>query len=80
MDKTIKIKLTDENGNTGIAEVEWIPENIWDAAHYGAFISAPFQPLKTVNLFIYDIAKVEEAKEKAKEFLKLALARCTLCG
>ena len=66
------------NGHTGIAEVEWIPDNGYNVAHYGAFISVPYQNSRWEHLFIYDKADLEGAKAKAENYLKSALQRCTL--
>ena len=74
-----KFTLTIE-GHTGTAEVKWIPENQWNVAHYGAFISVPYQNSRWENLFVYDKEKLTEATEKAKQYLEMALSRCTLCG
>lgn len=68
------------DGHTGTAEIKWIAENQWSVAHYGAFISVPFQNSRWENLFIYDKEKLPEAIEKAKVYLETALSRCTLCG
>lgn len=68
------------DGHTGTAEIKWIAENQWSVAHYGAFISVPFQNGRWENLFVYDKEKLSEAIEKAKEHLEMALSRCTLCG
>lgn len=73
-----KITLTIE-GYTGTAEIKWIPENKWSVAHYEAFISVPFQDAKWTNIFVYDEKQIEEATEKAKQYLETALSRCTLC-
>ena len=67
------------NGHTGTAEVKWIPDNGYNVAHYGAFISVPYQNSKWEHLFIYDKADLEGAKAKAKVYLEIALQRCTLC-
>ena len=67
------------NGHTGTAEVEWIPDNGYNVAHYGAFISVPYQNSKWEHLFIYDKADLEGAKAKAKVYLEIALQRCILC-
>ena len=55
------------DGLTGTAEIKWIVENQWSVAHYGAFISVPFQNGRWENLFVYDKEKLSEAIEKAKE-------------
>lgn len=66
-------------GHEGTADVKWIPETQWSVAHYGAFISVPYQNSRWENLFVHDKAKLAEATEKAKQYLKMALSRCTLC-
>lgn len=73
-----KITLTIE-GNTGTAKIEWIAENKYSVAHYAAFISVPYQNSRWENLFIYDKDKLQEATEKAKQYLEMALLRCGLC-
>lgn len=73
----IKMEL---NGHAGTAEVKWIPENQWSVAHYGVFLSVPFQNSKWDSLFVYDKEHLELAMEKAKQRLEIALSRCTLCG
>ena len=73
-----KITLTIE-GYTGTVKVKWIPENQWNVAHYGAFISVPYQNSRWENLFVCDKEKLTEATEKAKQYLEMALSRCTLC-
>ena len=74
-----KIMLAVE-GRTGVAEIKWIEENQWNVAHYEAFILVPFQNSRWENLFVYDKEKLAEAREKAKQYLEMALSRCTLCG
>lgn len=74
-----KITLTVE-GNTGIAKIEWIEENQYSVAHYVAFILAPYQNSRWESLFVYDKDKLPEAMKKAKQYLEMALLRCTLCG
>ena len=66
-------------GYTGTAEIKWIPENQWSVAHYEAFISVPFQGAKWTNLFVFNKEQIETAEQKAKEYLEMALSRCTLC-
>ena len=72
----IRLKV---DGHTGTAEVKWITDNSYSVAHYGAFISVPYQNSKWEHLFIYDKADLEGAKAKAKVYLEIALQRCTLC-
>lgn len=74
-----KIALTIED-NTGTAKIEWIAENQYSMAHYAAFISVPYQNSRWENLFVYDKNKLPVAKEKAKQYLEMALLRCALCG
>ena len=68
------------NGRKGIAEVKWIQESEYSAAHYAALISVPFQNSRWENLFVYNKNELDEALDKAKEYLEMALERCTLCG
>ena len=67
------------DGLSAVAELKWIGENQWSVAHYAAFISVPFQNSKWENLFVYDKEKLKEATQKAKQYLEMALSRCTLC-
>lgn len=67
------------NGNTGIAEVSWIPTDQYNVAHYGAFISVPYQSSRWVHLFIHNKSDLDGAIAKAKDYLQSALERCTLC-
>ena len=67
------------NGNIGSAEIRWVEKNQWGVAHYEAFISVPFQNSGRENLFIYSKEKLTEATEKARQYLEMALSRCTLC-
>ena len=78
MSKSELIKI-EANGLIGTAEVKWIPDNQYSVAHYGAFITVPYQPSSWVHLFIHDRADLNRAIEKAKEYLQNALERCTLC-
>lgn len=57
-----------------------IQENQWSVAHYEAFISVQFKNARWKNLFVYDKEKITDAEKKAKEYLEMALLRCTLCG
>lgn len=68
------------DGYIGTAEVKWIEENQWSVAHYEALLSVPFKNSRWENLFIYDKEKLTEATENAKQYLGMALSRCTLCG
>lgn len=78
MSKQTVISL-ESNGLTGTAEVCWIPDSQYNVAHYGAFITVPYQPSNWVHLFIHDKADLNRAIEKAKEYLQNALEHCTLC-
>ena len=73
--KTITLTV---NGNTGTAEIKWVEENQFSVAHYVAFISVPFQNGRTENLFVYRKEKIAEAIDKARNYLEMALSRCTL--
>ena len=73
--KTITLTV---DGNTGTAEIKWVEENKFCAAHYVAFVSVPFQRSQTENLFVYDKEKIAEAIDKARSYLEMALSRCTL--
>lgn len=66
-------------GYTGTAEVAWITGSIYSIAHYGAFISVPFQNSEWVRLFVYDKCDLDVAMDKARDYLECALQRCTLC-
>ena len=66
-------------GYTGTATVKWIPDNGYSVAHYGAFISVPFQDSEWVHLFVYDERNLDVARDKARDYLECALQRCTLC-
>jgi len=77
MKDSYKINIT-VNGQSGTAEVIWIPDSIYSVAHYETLLSVPFQDSKWEHLFIYDKSKLDEAIEKAKENLKFRLQRCTL--
>lgn len=74
-----KIKMT-INWHSGEAEVRWIQESEYSAAHYAAFISVPYQNSRWESLFIYNKNELDEAIDKAKVYLEIALERCTLCG
>lgn len=77
MDNKIEMVI---NGRKGIAEVKWISESEYSLAHYAAFISVPYQNSRWEDLFVYDKNKLDEAVDKAKAYLEMALKRCTLCG
>lgn len=68
------------NGYKGTAEVRLIQKSEYSVAHYAAFISVPFQDSRWENLFVYNKNKLDEAVDKAKDYLEIALERCTLCG
>lgn len=74
-----KIEMT-INGYKGTAEVRWIQKSEYSVAHYAAFISVPFQDSRWESLFVYNKNKLDEAVDKAKDYLEIALERCTLCG
>lgn len=78
METKLYVKTT-LNNLRGEAEVMWLEANEYNAAHYEAFISVPYQPSRWVNLFISDKHHVKEAMDKAQKYLELALQRCTLC-
>lgn len=69
----------DVDGHTGTAKVKWITGSIYSTAHYGAFISVPFQDSEWVHLFVYDKCDLDLAIGKARDYLECALQRCTLC-
>ena len=73
--KTITLTV---DGHTGTAEIKWSAENQWSVAHYVAFVSVPFKKSQTQNLFVYDKEKIAEAIDKARNYLEMALSRCTL--
>ena len=73
-----KITL-EKNGLKGSAEITWIEKNQYSVAHYGVFISVPYQDSRWENLFVYDKKQIRHAEQKAKECLEMALSRCTLC-
>lgn len=66
------------DGHEGTAEIKWLESSQYAFAHYGAFISVPFQSSKWVNMFVYDKADIEGAKRNAQLTLTEALKRCTL--
>lgn len=77
---TSKNLITLTVGNyTGTAEIKWIKETPYTSAHYGAFITVPFQDSRWENLFVYAKDNLSEAIEKGKCYLEMALSRCTLC-
>lgn len=67
------------NGYSGTAEVKWVRDDKYNVAHYGAFISVPFQDSEWVHLFVYDKCELDVAIGKARDYLECALQRCTLC-
>jgi hypothetical protein len=77
MKDSYEINMT-VNGQSGTAEVVWVPDSIYNVAHYEVLLSVPFQDSRWEHLFIHDKSKLDEAIEKAKENLKFRLQRCTL--
>lgn len=73
---TIRLEI---GGYSGTAEVKWFQDDKYNVAHYGAFISVPFQNSEWVHLFVYDRCDLNVAIGKARDYLECALERCTLC-
>lgn len=73
-------KFTVSNGNYDANVcVRWIPDNQYNVAHYNAFITVPFQDSNNVHLYVFNKSELDVAIDKATEYAKMFLSRCTLC-
>lgn len=72
----VRIEMIDENDNKGTAEIAWIENDGYNAPHYSAFLTVPWQDS---NWSYIGNCSLEEAIERAKNHLEHALSRCHLC-
>lgn len=75
--KTNKVIEMNVNNYVGSTRIMWKPDSPYSVGHYEAFIIVPFQDVKWEHLFIFDKGRFDDAVEKAKCCLALALQNCS---